>query len=385
MDTTQPRESFYEWLRNRGFRDLPGNPHRTTLPNGEVVLHQPEGCTANVNERLRSREFFGDEDDPGICACLFAGKTGDDDTTTFLGYIGGLRDLQHALVLVATQDPYELKGCFPQIRNLALHHRWWYTERGHSGGRVLRPGSVIEKHPELVAVRDSIVNDWNAALAANPVDDDALIEEIIRYSTRHLMARYTLRATAGLHLTVMNAIQTLVSAWLSHPPVGSLLDEYYSERGETLRKRAVDVTTGSSFSLRTLEDIESEARRLLARNEMLACHVGSSDLKALELNEGPVPLIIWHGLRVRRNSVGFGEYPQTFCDYWAEVVRDQRRGRLSGYDFGATLEPICESPGLEPHQWEIAITLWDDSFANAGDDSGPYRDQRTAIRAAAKL
>ena len=385
MDITPPRESFYGWLQNRGFRDLPEKPRRETLPTGDVVLHRPDECVVKVNERLRGRGILGNENDPDVCACLFAGKTGDADTAQFLSYLANLRDLQDALILVHTQDPYEFRGCFPHLQRLALHHRWWYIRRSHSGGRVLGPGSQIEKHPELVAVRDSVVDDWNAVLAANPVDEVALAEEIVRYSTRHFIGRFTLRATIGLHLSTMNATQQLVWEWLSRPPVGSLLDEYYSESGETLRKLAVDVTTGSSFRLRILEDIETEARRMLARTEILACHVGSCDLNALELNEGPVPLIVWHGLRARRNGVGFGEYPQAFYDYWEEIIQNRRGGRLRNLSSGAILKPICESPGLEPHQWEIAITLWDDSFANDEQNPGPYREQRAAIHAAATL
>jgi hypothetical protein len=316
---------------------------------------------------------------------LFAGKTGDDDVVTFLSYLGSLRNVQSNLFFVRDLDPYELKGCFPQLHRLSLHHHWHYTGRGYSGGRVFGPGSQIEKHLELAMIRDSIVNDWNTALDTHPVDDDALREEIVRYSTRHFMARFTLEATTGLNLSTMNAVQGLVWAWLSRPVTGSLLDEYYSERGSTLRKLAIDVSTGSSFRLRTLNIIETEARRLLARNELLACHVGSPDLKALELNEGPVPLIIWHGLRARRNSVGFGEYPHVFYDYWTEIIANRRGEWIRDISSGATLIPVCESPSLEPHQWEIAITLWDDSFTGNENDPGPYRDQKAAIHAAARL
>jgi hypothetical protein len=384
VDTATNHQSLLEWLEQRGFPGLPAEPLQETISDGATVLHHPSGCVEDLDGGWRPVRT-GSPTETWTCSCVFRDVLGGIAAKEFIAFTHELLDIEDALTTCLDTDPYTLGDGFPQLRRLAIRHHRQHVEAGPRNQRVLHPGSRIEACPGLTLVRDGIVGKWDAALLAHPVDETLLAEEILRYAARHLMSRVTLRATAGLRLPVMNAVQNLVWMWLGRPLTGSLQEEYYSERGDLLRSLVVDPIVGSGFTFDLLERLEAEALTMLARDTPLVCHVVGFEIRSYETREGVLPVVIGYGIRARRNSIVFGEYPQIFCEWAATVDRERHPNIVTQLSSRVRLVPVCENPGLEPHQWETAVALWEDSLENDDNDPGPYRDQATAIHAAATL
>lgn len=384
MDTATNHQPLLEWLEQRGFPGLPAEPLQETISDGATVLHHPSGCVEDLDGGWRPVKTGGPTE-TWACSCVFRDVLGGITAKEFIAFTHELLDIEDALTTCLDTDPYTLGDGFPQLQRLALRHHRQLAEAGPRNQRVLVPGSRIEACPGLTLVRDGVVGKWDAALLAHPVDETLLAAEILRYAARYLMSRVTLRATAGLRLPVMNAVQNLVWMWLGRPLTGGLLDEYYSERGDLLRSLVVDPIVGSGFTFDLIERLEAEALAMLTRDTPMACHVIGFDREALEPRDAMISVIISSGVRARRNSIVFGEYPQVFCEWVATVASERRRDFAAQFSPRVGLVSLCESPGLEPYQWELAVALWDDSFANDDDDPGPYHDQAAAIHAAASL
>jgi len=392
LDTQPTHESLYEWLQRRGFPGLPAEPRQETSPRGEEVLHHPDGCH-HGEDTAHWAERPGPEGTPRLCGCLFKDSL---DATAgqeflneqeFLNKLGALHHMESVFQRSVREDPYGLGDGFPQLRGLVTRHHRWYAEKAYRNRNVIKDArGRANMHPALKQVGEDLVGEWDAVIAANQPEETLLNEEIVRYTVRHLMSRIVLRKTLGLHLPLMNALQDIVWKWLSKPVTTTLIEEYFSERGDTLRKHACDPLIGSHFRMGLLDEIDEETRQLLARDTLMACHLGGPDTTVFETEEGLRPVIIWNGIRALRGSFGLGEYPQVACEWFSRQDEERKRNSLVRTSTpGGAVIPICENPGLDPHQWETALVLWDESFANSKDDPGPYRDQKTAIHAAATL
>jgi len=385
LDIEQTHESLYEWLQRRGLPGLPAEPRHEISPHGEHILHHPDGCHHGTEtERLDRRT--GPEGTPSVCGCLFKDSLQGTTEKEFLRQIGALKDVESVFQRSAYQDPYRLNGAFPQLRRLITRHHRQNVANTYQGRDILDGAGRPTACHALGQVREHLSREWDAFLAVNQTDRVLLNEEIVRYAVRHLMGRIVLRKTAGLQLPLMNALQDIVWQWLSRPITTTLAEEYFSERGDTLRKHACHPLTGSHFRMKLLDELEEETRQMLGRSAMMACHLGGPDTKVFETEEGLRPVIIWNGIRAKRNSTGLGEYPQIVCEWFNQQDDERKRNSLVRTPPpGGAVIPICESPGLDQLQWETALVLWDESFNNGKDDPGPYRDQATAIIAAANL
>lgn len=381
MDTATPPLSFVEWLRKRELPGLPGEFRYETLPDGELLLHHPDSCP-EPGSKPPPATRRGPVGEPGVCDCVFKDAVADLVPGRFRAMVAKLFHIEETFDRARRGEGYRLGDEFPQLIALILrHHRQHVVDSYHYrdlfGGEGGLPVAIT-------AVRDGILDDWDAAIAATPVDDKALREEKIRYAARYRMARVVWEHTAGVcQLGAMNAIQKLVWDWLSKPLDGTLVDEYFSERGETLRRHACSPLLGSNFRMQTLDDIEKTARAMLAQDTMLACHIGSYAMEPFDTSEGPRAAIIWDGIRARLGSVAFGEYPEIVCAWLKDLDTLRKQNFVSPPAPGGVVLPVCENPGLDAHQWDTALTLWNDSFDS--DDPGPYRDQRNAMHAAMHL
>jgi hypothetical protein len=164
-----------------------------------------------------------------------------------------------------------------------------------------------------------------------------------------------------------------------------LQDVFHGHDGYELRL-LIDRFDGGGFTLPLLDEISSEVTSLRLQNELVACHVGSPDLEPFSDADGARSLLIFGGLRAKADSTALGEYPSVVAEFLQQQKNISRRD--SRPTSGGSVSRICVSPLTEDHQWEIALSLWNDSFSDqrgADDDPGPYRDQRTAIHAAANL
>lgn len=386
MDTPLKHESLHEWLTRRGLPGLPVEPRREITPRGENVLHHPDGCPYDA-VAARAVQRPGPEGTPSICGCLFGDILAGADEREFLAALSALFHVESLFQRATNEDPYLLNDAFPQLRRLVLRHHRWYAEDSYPS-RGLLNGERLANFPALAAVANDLGREWDEALTANRHDRAALDEEIVRYATRQLMSLVVLRRTVGLRLPLMNALQNLVWSWLARPVTGTLVDEYFSANGEETRLLAVDPIIGSGFSLGLLDEFDTEAARMLGRSAVMACHLGGPGTRVLETHEGLRPILVWDGIRAQAGSVGFGEYPQILCEWFASQAEQRKRDTVRHAATalpGGAVVPVCESPGLDDQQWETALVLWNESFDDDKDDPGPYRDQATAIRAAASL
>jgi len=386
LDTEQTHESLYEWLKRRGLPGLPAEPRHQTSAQGEGVLHHPNGCHYQEwSDLMYAERRPGPEGTPGVCGCLFRDSLQGTTEKEFLRQLGPLMDLESVFQRSVHQDPYRLNGAFPQLRALTVHHHRRYAENGYLSRGIL-DGTCRTTPPALRQVGEHLAREWDAAITANPLDQALLNEEIVRYAVRYLMSRTVLEKTAGLQLPLMNALQDIVWQWLSRPLDGTLLEEYFSERGDTLRKHACHPLTGSRFRMKLLDELQEDARAMFGRDTMVACHLGGPETKVFEVDEGIRPVIVWNGIRAKRNdrSTGLGEYPQIVCEWFSRQDTERKQKSMHAPPGGAVI-PICNSPGLDQLQWETALLLWDESFNNGKDDPGPYRSQKTAIITAANL
>lgn len=380
MDTATPLPSLVEWMLKRELPGLPGEFRHEKLPDGESIVHHPAPCPEPGNG-LPPVMRRGPVGDPGICGCVFAGALEDLAPARFHAMVAKLFNIDETFDRARRGEQHRLGEEFPQLVALTLRHHRQHVADAYYNRDIF--GAEGEPPVAITTVRDRILADWDAAIAANTVDEEALRDETIRYATRYLMARVVWEKSANTSLPVMNALQQLVWDWLGKPLTGTLADEYFSDRGETLRRHACDPLTGSNFRMRTLDEIERTARKMLEQDTLLACHVGSYAMNPFDTSEGPRPIIIWHGLRARRDSVAFGEYPEIVCAWLKDLDALRKKSFVSPPAPGGVVLPVCENPGLDSHQWETALTLWNDSFGD--DDPGPYREQADAIHAAANL
>jgi len=385
LDTTPKHESLYEWLQRRGLPGLPAEPTQETSSFGEVSLHHPNGCH-HSSDTARGARRSGPEGTPGICSCLFRDALQGTTEKEFLSEMLALSYVENLFQRSVHQDPYDLGGAFPQLRGLVLRHHRWYAENSYQSRGILDTNGRVVACPALTQVGEHLVREWDAVMTANQPDEALLAEEIVRYAVRHMTSRFVLRKTVGLPLSLMNAMQDIVWQWLSRPVATTLVEEYFSERGNTLRRHACDTLTGSHFRMNLLDEIDEEVRRMLGRDVMLACHLGGPDTTVFDTDEGPRPIIVWNGIRAKRGHTGLGEYPQIVCEWFAQQGEERKRHHIVTPTLpGGAVVPICENPGLDQHQWETALVLWEESFTNDKEDPGPYRDQKTAIFAAADL
>lgn len=385
MDTTPKHESLYEWLQRRGLPGLPAEHLHETSSFGEVVLHHPNGCH-HESDTARWTRRSGPEGTPRICSCLFRDALQGTTEKEFLNEMLALSYVENLFQRSVHQDPYDLGGAFPQLRGLVLRHHRWYAENSYQSRGILDTNGRVIACPALKQVGERLVREWDVVMTTNPPDEALLAEEVVRYAVRHLMSRFVLRKTAGLPLPLMNAMQDIVWQWLSRPVTTTLVEEYFSERGDTLRRHACDPLTGSHFRMNIIDEVHAEAQTMLLRTTMMACYLGGPDTKVFETTEGLRPVIVWDGIRAQHGSTGFGEYPQIVCEWFAKQDEERKRHHIITPAVpGGAVIPDCESPGLEQYQWETAMALWQESFQNGDDDPGPYRDRQAAILAAATL
>ena len=381
METITSKPSILDWLTTHGLRGLPTDySYRTE--NGFVSAHHRDGC---VYESAASRPSYGASGEASLCGCVVSDAVGEYPVAEFFRIVRALVSVEQLLTAALDRCGYNVIGQFPQLTALAIRHHRYRGARHTPWPELLSASTLFVDCPAAETIRKRIIALWDAAEAAHPVDEQVLREEIIRYVVRQESARRAFTEFTVLGLPVSNALQEMIWGWLSAPLVTTLLEEFYSERGDVLRSLVVDPINGSGFTLALIDDLDAFVGMLMSDDASWACHVGSPNLDVFDTEQGPRPLIIWYGLRAVQGSVAFGDYPFVVSRWLAE---DQGRNTRRFADkrlAGGRVVPICENPGLEPHQWETAIALWDDSFANDTSDPGLYRNQEAAILAASAL
>lgn len=381
MDTTPTRPSIIDWLESHGLPGLPEEYLCTTTARGAVAYHHPDGCIYATEDGAPA---YTEGPRLQLCGCVVKDTVGGERATEFFRIVRALIKVEFLLDRALDGAGYDVRGEFPQLTALAVRHHRYYAERQSSWPALLAATPLFTELPAAEALRLRVAAAWNAVEAEHPLDRDALRSETIRYSVRRSLSTAVHRSAIHMGLAVHNSLQQLAWDWLSKPVNGTLLEEYYSEAGDELRTLVVDAVKGSGFTLGLIDELDRIAAELLARDTPTACHVGSPDMNVFEEERDARSLLIWSGLKARAGSVALAEYPAIVAEV---LAGEQKRERLRLHTSlsGGLISVICDDPGLEPHQWEIALTLWEDSFENDETNPGPYRDQRTAILAAAEL
>jgi len=381
-DTPETSPSILDWLTARNFQGLPGNLRTLTDDYGHTCLHHPDGCLHGAGRDRRP--VLRAQGQPAVCACVLRDALGTadrDELAVAVDTIAALRRQEETLADALQADRFARTAEFPAFTALAVRHHRWYAGRTVNG-----TGPRRQDDPAIARLRAAVATLWDAAEAEHPLDEEELRENAVRYVVREATWRRVIREARaiGCGLDVHNGLMAMLTRWFSRPMTGTLAQEYYSPESESFRRTVAQVRN-RAFGFDVIDGIDDFVRRLVTNRETVTCHVGSPDLHPFSTEQGPRSLLVWHGLRVRGDNVAFATYPEPVAAWLADSGTERGRGFAITATGGGIVVPVAPGVDLAPHQWETAMALWEDSFDRNEDDPGPYRDQRTAILAAADL
>lgn len=380
MTVSLPEPTILRWLRNHQVVGLPDRVGPGPAFHVSPVVHHPDGCHYIVSTKA---PVYGAPDENFLCGCVVRDVCKDFDINQFFAVVRKLVVGEEYLARALDPSTYSRDQHFASFIPLALRHHRYHAARYTKWGGLLTGGSLFADCPELEKLRLSQVRAWDDAELQYALDMPTMTTDAISYAVREIVIARLWRRP--LLLPVLGTLTQLVSCWLAGPASGTLHDAFYSQEGDELRQ-LIKRFDGGGFTLALLDEITVEVESLRLQDELVACHVGSPDLAPFSDTDGARGLLVFGGLRARADSVALGEYPQVVAEFLEE--RKSSNHRDTQPTSGGSVSRICTSPLTEDHQWEIALSLWNDSFSAHRDDTedpGPYRDQRTAIYAAAAL
>lgn len=363
--------------------------HATSGNRGQVYSETNVLLNGVVETREKHAKNIDTEQPAYMCFCMFEQALESFDKATFTRSLLALRRCQESLDMALKPDVYCLDWQFPAFRALTIrYHRYQIARAINMQVPLLSSAHEIYLNPCLESIRKQICEKWDSAEKNHPVDKDAVLENSMRYATRYFVWKKLCRGLADIPYKLHNPLNALVSRWLSGPLTTSLLEEYFDHRSEDFRKEACKVTT-PSFSMSTIDSIDSDVRRHMDERTMIACHAGSPDRDPFDTSQGPRPQLMWYGVRARQNYTAWGEYPELVVQ-WLEDADSAKILGPYACKPGGPISRICESPSMDNDQWLLALKLWEDSFQLSGpsrdlcakEDVSPYRDWKVAIAAA---
>lgn len=385
MSASHTEPTILRWLRAKQVAGLPDRVVDGPSYYRHDVLHHPRGCIYTVDDQRTA--VYGAPDEAFLCGCVVVDACGGMTDKEFFKVLRQLVLAESCLIRALDPTTYDKSGSFTSFVSLALRHHRWYAGANSPYPDLLGRAPMLADSTELEKLRRDLVARWDVAEADHPLDEAVIRADAMRWAVRDLVSGELWPELAHIGLAAFNACNQLVYQWLSKPVERSLLEEFYSDAGDALRA-AIGRPEGRGFSMRLLDRFTTRVKCLIDRDALVACHVGSPSTDPFETTHGPRSLLVFHGLRARGSSVAFGEYPDAVVEWLTQ--RDPMASRVAPTaPPGGVVIPICQSPLLEQHQWEIALALWEDSFVGVDprnpEDPGPYRDQRNAILAAASL
>lgn len=382
-DTTEPM--VLQWLRARQVPNLPDHVVTEQHDQFRRVAHHPSGCVTTVAEPAAYAAPDG-----CLCQCVVAALLGDypakDFFKTIRELVGATDALNEALTCVHAEN-----NEFPTFRAAMLRHHRHYLCRWTPQRLMLDLGDVLVDCPALEAIRKGVASDWSQAEKAHPFDHDAYIDDVARFAVREILRHRGWRELNKISLHLMAARSNLVDHWLSERNGQSLYETFLTDAGDAMRYQ-LSRPENRDYRLADLDRLEVDATYLLKQRDMIACHVGSSGMDPFATDQGPRSLLIYNGLRAYsvKGGTAMGEYPAVLVEWFQCKHEEKKRERFHSPASGGVVVPICESVLTEDYQWETALRLWEESFADSpsrdpDEDPGPFRDQRTAIMAASAL
>lgn len=410
MDTTiklvaEPLENYFSefpWLFSVAGAYLSKECFADRDPKGVVTLHVTDLCmqtTANNPGRVYSEydnrhQVYTSEDVAKkqrmhICGCMFTEVLDGLHEYVFARSLLNLKRCQESLDAALKPDVYCSDEQFPAFPALAVrYHRYQIAHSITSKVSLLSSVHEFFTNSCLENIRKQICNKWDVAEKNHPLDADKITENSMRYAARYFVWKTLCKELRNTPYKLINPLHDLVSQWFSKPLTTSLVDEYFSPHGEDFRKEVCKVST-PSFSLSTLDDIDSDVCLYMTQQTMFACHIGSSGLDAFDTSQGPRPILLWYGIRARENHTAWGEYPDLVVKWLEDGVTKSTRGSRVSKP-GGSLVRMCESPSMDNMQWLLALKLWEDSFTETAGKPGvdkeehmsPFRDWIVAIYAA---
>jgi hypothetical protein len=386
MSASHTEPTILRWLRAKQVAGLPDQVVLGPSYYHRDVVHHPRGCIYTIEDP--NTAVYGAPDEEFLCGCVVADSCAGTTDKEFFRVLRQLVFAESCLIRALDPSTYDKRRSFTSFVSLALRHHRWYAAATSAYPDLLGPAPLRAAGAELERIRQDLVQRWDAAEADHPLDEATIRADAIRWAVRDLVSGELLPELAHIGLPAFNACSQLVYQWLSKPVERDLLEEFYTEAGDALRD-AMRRPESRGFSLRLLDRFTTRVKCLSDRDELVACHIGSPTADPFETSHGPRSLLVFHGLRARGDSMAFGEYPDVVVEWLTRPNPAAFRAIVTTTAPGGAVVPICESVLTEQHQWEIALALWNDSFVGVGsrdtEDPGPYRDQRTAILAAASL
>jgi hypothetical protein len=309
----------------------------------------------------------------------------------FFKIVRELREAESRLAHALDPTSYSENNAFPGFIGLAVRHHRHYLHQAY----VIRPGLLggeefCRGSAELETIRRGVASLWDRAELAHPVNPEEIREHSIRYCTRALLIKYLWKNYGNaMSLPVVSALNTLLWDWATEGAKEDLWQVFDSDRGDGVR-HALKHCIVRGFKFRMFNEFVNEVRwhqAVSLNSELVACHIGSPNLHPFGAANGPRSLLIRHGIMAEKDVVAWGQYPHVVAEWVISTNQNSGdRGILDESGVGGQVSRIGDVPtGVdESFKWELALTLWNDSFA-AGEDAGPYRDQLTALQAAAVL
>lgn len=367
------------WLRDNGVANLTGLNWLITSGSGAGIeakrpwAHTDAGCRALESSRNATSQSGEIEDIVSsgmrVCLCVFEriGTGLSPGGSNALLNASRIRIALETLETTLQAPELGANGRYSNIRAAALRNVSIETLR-----------NIDEVIPELVGAAATCRRLWSDAINAHPLDWAAFDVEVLHRAAWYITTSVIWKRLLTNGLLESQADQALFLRWRELSA-----DVGHIDAAEML---TVDAHTASLFEdwVRTFENNLTDV-------EPRTCYVGSASTRMRPGEIDPRTLIIGRGMRTPVTGHGFSDsgfaiFPNVVARAMKLEQDDSRSdllgttrvcgGHVSLLDFGL--------PDLTEEQWQIAISLWRESFEYV-EDEPLYRNFTNAINAAAGL
>ncbi len=360
MDT---RETL-TWLRDNGVDNLTGRTWliRDQWVHGNPACRNVEGAQNLPTLQAELEELAGQR----ICTCAFDSIAPRGSSNVLL-HASRIRIALETLETTLQAPELDEGGRYPNIRAAALRSVSLEALNG-----------IDEVIPELAGAATACRRLWADAIDTHPLDWAAFDTEILHRAAWQVTSSVIWKRLLQKGLLEAQSDAELLNQWTAlSARIGHVA------AAETL---AVDAYTASLF-----EDWVRTFENNLIDDEPRTCYVGSISTRMRPGQTDPRTLIIARGMRTPLTEYGFADSGfAVFPNVVARVMKLEQEESRNG-TWGTT--PVCGGqvslltfglPELTEEQWQIAISLWRESFEYVEDDP-LYRDFANVINAAAGL
>jgi hypothetical protein len=352
------------WLRDNGVENL---TDRTWLGQGQWFHGDPNCRKIGGDPGIGARQAELEElDGVQICVCVFESLAPSGSSNALL-HASRIRIALETLETTLQAPELDEGGRYPNIRAAALQSISLEALQG-----------IDEVIPELAVAAANCRRLWADAIDAHPLDWAAFDTEVLHRAAWRITTSVITKRLLANGLLESQADQVLFSRWKDLSARAG-----HVAAAETL---TVDARTASLF-----EDWVRTFENNLVDDEPRTCYVGSISTRMRPGQTDPRTLVVARGIRTPLTAHGFADSGfAIFPNVVARVLKLDQEESRSG-TWGTT--PVCGGhvslltfglPDLTEEQWQIAISLWRESFEYV-EDEPLYRDFANAIIAAAGL